>query len=60
MVLLAMNIWDPNAELGDLKLMALAPWINHEKSRVVEMKEYWPGSKMDLFSSELKNQIPWP
>jgi len=51
MALTDMNIWDPNAELGDLQLMALESSMNHEKSRA---------AKMNLFSSELNNQIPWP
>ena len=38
MALTNMNIWDPNAELGDLQLMALALSMNHEKSRAAEMK----------------------
>jgi len=33
-----MTIWDPNAKLGDLQLMALASLMNHENSRVVKMK----------------------
>jgi len=32
------NVWDPNVELGDLQLMALASWINREESRATEMK----------------------
>jgi len=36
--LTTMDIWDPNAELGDLQLMAFVSWINHENSRAVEMK----------------------
>jgi len=38
MALTDMNVWDPNAELGDLQLMALASWMNHEESRAAEMK----------------------
>jgi len=38
MVITDMNVWDPNAKLGYLQLMALASWMNHEESRVVEMK----------------------
>ena len=38
MALTDMNVWDPNAELGDLQLMALATWMNHEASRAAEMK----------------------
>ncbi len=25
-----MNVWDPNARLGDLQLIAMASWMNHE------------------------------
>jgi len=50
MALTDMNIWDPNVGLGDLQLMVLASWMNHEKSRE-RSKEYWPKSKMNLFSS---------
>ena len=28
-----MNIWDPNARLGDTQLMALVSWITHEEER---------------------------
>ena len=28
-----MNVWDPNAKLGDLQLMDLASWMNHEEAR---------------------------
>jgi len=38
MTLTNMNVWDPNAKLGDLQLMALESWMNHEESRVAEMK----------------------
>jgi len=38
MALIDMNIWDPNAKLGYLQLMALASWMNHEDSRAIEMK----------------------
>jgi len=38
MALTDMNVWDPNPELGDLKLMALASWMNYEESRATEMK----------------------
>lgn len=38
MSLIDMNVWDPNAKLGYLQLMPLAPWMNHEESRVAEMK----------------------
>lgn len=34
-----LNVWDPNAKLGDLQLMALASWMNHEEPRAVEMKK---------------------
>ena len=38
MALMDMNVWDPNAKLGDLQLMAMASWMNHEELRVAEMK----------------------
>jgi len=38
MALIDMNVWDPNVKLGDLKLMALASWTNHEESRAAKMK----------------------
>ena len=34
-----MNVWDPNAKLGDLELMASASWMNHEESRATKMKK---------------------
>jgi len=30
MALTYMNAWDPNFKLGDLQLMSLASWMNHE------------------------------
>jgi len=38
MALTDMSVWNPNAKLGDLQLMALASWMNHEESRATEMK----------------------
>lgn len=38
MALIDMNVWDLNANLGCLQLMALASWMNHEEERVAEMK----------------------
>ena len=39
MALTNMNVWDPNAKLGDLQWMDLASWMNHEESRVAVMKK---------------------
>ena len=33
-----MNVWDPNARLGDLQLMAMASWMNHEELREAEIR----------------------
>jgi len=33
-----LNVWDPNAKLGDLQLMTLASWMGHEKARAEEVK----------------------
>ena len=38
MALIDMNVWNPNTELGDLQLIALASWMNHEESRAAKMK----------------------
>jgi len=38
MALIDMNVWDPNAKLGDLQLMAIASWMNHEELRAEEIK----------------------
>ena len=34
-----LNVWEPNPNLGDLKLMALALWMNHEEARATKMKK---------------------
>jgi len=38
MALIDMNVWDPNAKVGDLQLMAMASWMNHEELRTTEIK----------------------
>ena len=38
MALIDMNVWDPNAKLGDQQLMSFTSWMNHEESRAAEMK----------------------
>jgi len=38
MALRDMNVWDPNARLGDLQLMAMASWMNHEELRATEIR----------------------
>jgi len=38
MALTDLNVWDPNAKLGGLQLMAIASWMNHEELRAAEMK----------------------
>ena len=32
-----MNLWDPNATLGDVQLMTMASWLNHEEKRAAEI-----------------------
>jgi len=39
MELTNMNLWDPNATLGDLHLMAMASWMSHEEKKVVEIQK---------------------
>jgi len=55
-----MNVWDPNAKLGDLQLMDLASWMNHEESRVAEMKRILAKEKNEPIFIRANNQIPWP
>lgn len=38
MALTDLNVWDANAKLQDLQLMAMESWMNHEELRVLEMK----------------------
>ena len=33
-----MNAWDPNTVIGDVQLMAMASWMNHEEKRGVEVR----------------------
>ena len=40
-----MNLWDPNATLGDVQVMAMASWLNHEEKREVEI---WNVMNMEL------------
>jgi len=37
MALIDMSLWDPNAALGDLQLMAMASWMSHEEKRALEI-----------------------
>jgi len=39
MALTDMNVCDPNANLRDLQLMALASWMKNEESRAIDMKK---------------------
>ena len=39
MALTDMNVWDPNAKLGYLQLMAMASWMNHEELRAAEIRK---------------------
>jgi len=38
MALTDMNVWDPNARLGDLKLMYMASWMSHEELRATKIR----------------------
>ena len=59
MDLIDMNVWDHNAKLGDLQLMALASWMNDEESRVAEMKRILAREKNGplLFKFEQSNPM---
>jgi len=34
-----MNSWDPNTVVGDVQLMAMASWLNHEEKRAAEVQD---------------------
>jgi len=38
MALTGMNVWYPNARLGDLQLMAMASRMNHEELRATKIR----------------------
>ena len=46
MALTDMNLWDPNAMLGDLHLMAMASWMIHEEKRETKIKKLMENNKM--------------
>ena len=53
-----MNIWDPNAELGDRQLMSLVSSMNHDKSRVAEMKRILGREKNEPLFIRAKQSNP--
>ncbi len=30
--------WDPNTAVGDMQLMEMTPWLNHEEKRAAEVR----------------------
>ena len=50
-----LNVWDPNAKLGDLQVMALASWKSHEEVRTKNVKRVLEGEERDpLYIREKK------
>ena len=45
----SMNLWDPNVVVGDMQLMAMASWLNHEEKKAAEV---W-----NVMDRELKEPI---
>ncbi len=39
MALADMNLWNQNAALGELQLMAMASWMSHEEKMAVEIQK---------------------
>lgn len=58
MALTNMNVWDPNGKLGDLQLMALASWMNHEESRATEMKRILAREQTEPFLIRVEQSNP--
>ena len=42
-----LNAWDPNSKLGDLQLMDLVSWMNHEEARAAKMKKIMAREEAD-------------
>ena len=34
LILVSMNVWDPNSHLGDVKFISLASWMTREEAMV--------------------------
>ena len=58
MALIDLNVWDPNAKLGDLQLMALASWMNHEEERAAEMKKILAREQTNALRIRAKQSNP--
>ena len=54
-----MNVWDRNANLGDLQLMALASWMDHEEARAAKMKKILAREQTEplMIRSEQSNPV---
>lgn len=37
LILIGMNVLDSNANFGDLQILSLASWMNHEEARAEEV-----------------------
>ena len=59
MALIDMNVWDPNAKLGDLQLMAIASWMNHEELRAVEKKGLMIKEQNEPLMIRVSHQVLW-
>jgi len=53
-----MKLWDPNASLGDLQLMAMASWMNHEEKRAAEIKKLMEKEKNEPLMIQAKPVNP--
>lgn len=58
MALTDMNVWEPNAKLEDLQLMALASWMNHDDSRATEMKKILVREKTEPLMIKFEQSDP--
>ena len=60
LALIYLNVWDANAKLGDLQLMALASWMSHEEARAKEVKrilEKEEGKPLYIRSEQINSMV---
>ena len=53
-----MNLWDPNVAVGDVKLMAMASWLNHEEKRAAEIRNIMNRELSELLMIREKLEDP--
>lgn len=53
-----MNSWDPNTVVGDVQLMAMASWMNHEEKRAEEVRNIMSRELSEPLMIRVESQDP--